>query len=230
MDIYNFKKETKQEIYDSYNNLVFSNDTRVIHKMIIKINIFSEIKDLNGDILEFGVFKGGSLALWLQLMKLYQPHSLTKIIGFDFFNHSDTLKNLNEQNKDLMNNVLSRSNETDTDINNIKIKCDNIIEDSTILIKGDAIETSKKFNDNNPGARIKLLYLDLDLGEPTFHVLKNLWDKVVIDGIILLDEYGFHKWDESNGVDDFLKTVEGKYILKNTFISAPTLIIKKIKY
>jgi hypothetical protein len=129
-----------------------------------------------------------------------------------------------------MNNVLSRSNETDTDINNIKIKCDNIIEDSTILIKGDAIETSKKFNDNNPGARIKLLYLDLDLGEPTFHVLKNLWDKVVINGIILLDEYGFHKWDESNGVDNFLKTVEGKYILKNTFISAPTLIIKKIKY
>ena len=70
----------------------------------------------------------------------------------------------------------------------------------------------------------------MDLGEPTFIVLQNLWEKIVLNGIILLDEYGYHKWDESNGVDKFLKLIEGKYKLENTLISAPTLMIYKTKY
>ena len=55
---HNNRKQTEQIIYDSYNNLVFSDDTKVIQKMITKINLYNQIKHLNGDILEFGVFKG----------------------------------------------------------------------------------------------------------------------------------------------------------------------------
>ncbi len=36
MNIYNNILETEQYIYDSFNNIVFSSDTRVIHKMIKK--------------------------------------------------------------------------------------------------------------------------------------------------------------------------------------------------
>jgi hypothetical protein len=56
IDIYNGIKKTEQSIYDSYNNLVFSDDTRVFNKMTKKIEIFLQIKDLVGDIFEFGVF------------------------------------------------------------------------------------------------------------------------------------------------------------------------------
>lgn len=34
--IANLQKQTEQEIYDSFNNLVFSDDTRVMFKMITK--------------------------------------------------------------------------------------------------------------------------------------------------------------------------------------------------
>jgi len=37
MDVYNSRKRTGQEIYDSFNNLVFSDDTRVIFKIITKL-------------------------------------------------------------------------------------------------------------------------------------------------------------------------------------------------
>ena len=77
MDIYNSQQETPQGVYDSFNNLVFSNDTRVIFKMITKTILYNEIKDLNGDIFEFGVFKGASIALWLQLVNLYETNGLT---------------------------------------------------------------------------------------------------------------------------------------------------------
>ena len=180
--------------------------------------------------MEFGVFKGASLALWLQLKKTYEPNSSTQIIGFDFFNCSDTINSLNDssQNLILMKQVLNRAESSDLDINSIKQKCDNIIENSTILIKGDASLTSKTFNDDNPGARIRIMYLDMDVEEPTYNVLHNLWNKIVIGGYIVLDEYGHHKWDESNGVDRFLKEVSNKYELICSNVTSPTLIIVKL--
>ena len=69
----------------------------------------------------------------------------------------------------------------------------------------------------------------MDVAEPTYNVLKNLWEKVTIGGQIILDEYGHHKWDESNGADNFLKEIQGKYKLTNTNVLAPTLIITKLE-
>jgi hypothetical protein len=53
--------------------------------------------------------------------------------------------------------------------------------------------------------------MDIDVGEPTYEILKILWKKVVKNGIVVFDEYGYNNWDESNGVDKFLKEI-GKYI------------------
>ena len=231
MSIYNNLGETPQHVYDSFNTLVFSNDTRVMHKMITKIKLYHEIKHLNGDILEFGVFKGASLALWLQLIKLYECNALTTVVGFDFFDKELTLNNLENENKKFMTDILNRSE----DVNDLKMevifdKCNNILPNKIKLIKGDACETSGSLMQHHPGLRAKLMYLDMDVDKPTFEVLTNLWDIVVLDGIIVLDEYGFHNWDESNGVDRFLKTIKGKYRLENTGVTGPTLVIKKIDF
>jgi hypothetical protein len=83
------------------------------------------------------------------------------------------------------------------------------------------------FSENNPGFRIKLLYMDLDLGKPTLLVLQNLWKHVVIGGIVVFDEYAYHVWDESVGVDTFLKTIHNYSIFK-TNVLAPTMCIIKL--
>lgn len=228
MDIFNSQKITPQEIYDSFNNLVFSNDTRVMFKMITKITLYNEIKHLNGDIFEFGVFKGASLALWLQLIKLYEINGLTSVVGFDYFDADDVLDSLEDDNKKLMGDVINRaSSKTDLCEDTIYNKCNNILPNRLKLIKGNASETCVSFRKENPGARIKLLYLDMDVDKPTYDVLINLWDIVVKGGTVVMDEYGFHCWDESNGVDRFLKKIEGQYTLKNTNVNSPSLIIKK---
>ena len=226
-NIYNFQESTPQIVYDSYNTIVFSPDTRVFNKMMKKVELYSEVKDLNGDILEFGVFKGAGMALFLKLKDMYEPNSLTKVIGFDYFNKDDTTAQLNGLNKDLMTTVLNRNSTNDLSIDKINEKLAIFQKHKYMLIKGDAVVKSIDFDKENPGARIKLLYMDLDVGEPTYNVMKALWKKVVKGGIVVFDEYGYHKWDESNGVDSFLKEVSGEYDLFDCKISSPTAYIRK---
>lgn len=230
-ELYNNRPETKQNIYDAFNELVFSNDTRVIQKMIVKINFYNEVKNLLGDIFEFGVFKGASLALWLQLIKLNEYSGLTSVVGFDFFNRNNVLDSLEGENKELMKSVIERAGNID-DLSSevIMAKCNNILPNRVKLIEGDASVTSLEFKEKNPGARIKLLYLDMDLDKPTYDTLVNLWDIVVVNGIVILDEYGYHSWDESNGVDRFLKSLvlDKDYKLIKTGVHSPTLVIKKL--
>jgi len=230
LNIYNNTKDTEQSIYDAYNNLVFNDDKRVFQKMIKKIELYLELKnkDVFGDIVEFGVFKGGGMALWLKLKDLYEPHSLTKIIGFDFFEPSETIDSLDDQNKKLMETVLNRVNSEDLSLDNVNSKLSVFNKENYMLIKGNAVEQSNTYYKKNIGAKIKLLYMDLDVGEPTYLILKQLWENIATGGIIVCDEYGFHGWDETIGVDKFLKDLDKTtYYLENTNILSPTLIIHK---
>ena len=67
--------------------------------------------------------------------------------------------------------------------------------------------------------------MDLDLEEPTYKTLCNLWDKVSKGGVIIFDEYGYHKWSESKGVDRFIEE-KGLEIISLDYY-CPTAFIKK---
>jgi hypothetical protein len=224
--LYNNLPVPKQEIYDSYNNIMFSSDTFVFNKMVKRIEIYNIIKDLPGDILEFGVFKGAGIALFLKLKAMYEPNSSMKVIGFDYFDPDMLFSKLDGLNNSNMNLVINRVNKTDLSLDSVDSKL-SIYANNYTLIKGDAVVKSNEYDKNNPGARIKMLYMDLDVGEPTYHILRTLWNKVVKGGIIVFDEYAAHTWDESNGVDKFLKEIPGQYDFFDTKIQTPTAYLKK---
>jgi hypothetical protein len=54
-----------------------------------------------------------------------------------------------------------------------------------------------------------------------------LWDRILPGGIILFDEYEYHSFSESNGVDKFLKENNIKYNLKSTNFMCPTAYLIK---
>jgi len=228
--ILNNKPPTPQSIYDSFNSLIFSDDTRVFNKMTKRIELYLSIRDLQGDIVEFGVFKGSGIALFLKLKELYEPHSLTKVIGFDYFNPTLLLESLtnDEDSKNFMNTVVNRCDHNELSVSSVNSRLSIFKSYNYNLIEGESVQQCKLYYKKNIGARIKLLYMDLDLGEPTYHILKEIWSRVVVNGIIVLDEYGFDKCDESNGVDRFLKEIKGEYAVFNTFVTNPTLYIKKL--
>tara|TARA_A100001015_G_C14839828_1_gene652033 strand:- start:99 stop:809 length:711 start_codon:yes stop_codon:yes gene_type:complete len=228
INIYNEIQATHQSIYDFYNNFIFSNDNRVFNKMIKRTELYLNVKDIVGDILEFGVFKGASIALWCKLINMYEPNSITKAIGFDFFNPEQVVDELEGINKAMMSDVVNRVEKNDLSLEGVKEKLSVFDSSKFKLIKGDAVSSSSTFLTNNPGLKIKLLYMDLDVGEPTYEILLKLWNNVSINGIIVFDEYAYHQWDESVGVDKFLKTIHGKYEQFPTGIYSPTFFIKKI--
>jgi hypothetical protein len=96
-----------------------------------------------------------------------------------------------------------------------------------ILVDGDIAETLPIFVKENPGLRISLLYIDVDLERPTYVALKNLWDRVLPGGVVVFDEYEFHKFSESTGVEKFLKEMNIEYTVKSTHFMGPTAFIMK---
>jgi len=227
-NIYNGHTLTSQTVYDSYNSLIFASDKRVFHKMTKKIELYLKVKDLFGDILEFGVFKGSGMGLFLKLTDMYETNSLTNVIGFDYFNKSSTLDALDGINKSTMTSILDRAEINELSIESVNNNLSVINNKRYLLIEGDAVAECKKFDMQTPGQRIKLIYMDLDVGEPTYKILQQLWKKVVKGGIVVFDEYGYNRWDESSGVDMFLKEIEGQYNFVNTKIIAPTAYIVKL--
>jgi hypothetical protein len=227
-NIYNGHTLTSQTVYDSYNNLIFASDKRVFHKMTKKIELYLKVKDLFGDILEFGVFKGSGMGLFLKLTDMYETNSLTNVIGFDYFNKSSTLDALDGINKSTMTSILDRAEINELSIESVNNRLSVIENKRYLLIEGDAVAECKKFDMQTPGQRIKLIYMDLDVGEPTYKILQQLWKKLVKGGIVVFDEYGYNRWDESSGVDMFLKEIEGQYNFVNTKIIAPTAYIVKL--
>ena len=226
-DIYNSTSVTQQGTYDAYNTLMFSADKRVFNKMAKKIELYETVKQCSGDILEFGVFKGAGIAIFLNLKALHEPNSLMKVIGFDYFNPATLSGNLDGLNKSMMSTVLNRVDTNELSRESVEARLSNFSKDDYMLIEGDAVVNAQKYDVENPGARIKLMYMDLDLGDPTYAIMKVLWKKVVKGGVIVFDEYAYHKWDESEGVDRFLKEIPGQYEFIDTKISSPTAYLRK---
>ena len=228
MDIYNNNKQTNNELYNNYNSLLFSGDKRILSKMFKRIEFFLMVKDLPGDILEIGVFKGAGIALWLSLKYIYTPHSIFKIIGFDMFNSQKLLNNLKDNEKNRMSDVLKRSSDDELTKDAVleKLKEHKNIED-VILIEGDCSKTTLDFIKQNPGCKIKILYLDVDLKEPTYNTLINLWDNVMSGGLIVFDEYNYHCWNESQALDEFVKVKNLKLKIIDTGVMSPSAYIIK---
>ena len=66
----------------------------------------------------------------------------------------------------------------------------------------------------------------MDLDVPTYETLNAMWDRVVKGGIVVFDEYAFHKWSESAGVDRFFadKDVQIKAL---NYICPTAYVVKK---
>ena len=64
----NNKNISEQKTYDDFNNFIFSNDIKIFGKLLYRHKFFEEVKDLPGDIVEVGVFKGSGIATFSKIL------------------------------------------------------------------------------------------------------------------------------------------------------------------
>ena len=223
--------QNPQSFFDSFNSFIINKDRRVFNKLVARAMLCNEVKDIPGDIVECGLFKGTGFYTFLKLKNIFNPNSSKKVIGFDFFNTEGLISSINnDADKAAMDVLFKERNfkhgQSFKETFSKQLISDEFEESDFELIEGDISITSKQFSQNNPGFKISLMYMDLDLEVPTYNTLVNLWDNVTKGGIVVFDEYGYHKWSESKGVDQFVK--ERNIEIKNLNFMCPTAYIKKL--
>jgi len=210
--------------FEYENNFNLTSDITRIGKILAHYELFKKSQGLAGAIVECGVFKGSSLIRFATYRSLFGNVFSKKIIGFDAFGKFPETSF--EGDKKMRQKFIDDSGEEgigeDQLMEVLKRKG---ISGNVELIEGNICETLPKYLEKNPGLKISLLNIDTDVYEPAKVILENLWDKIVLGGILILDDYGI--WPgETKAVDEFFKGKNVK-IEKLDFCTTPCFIIKK---
>ena len=168
----------------------------------IKYLVNSQIE---GAIVECGVWRGGSMLTMLETLKQYSVIN-RDIYLYDTFTGMSTPSKedgifAHEKFKELQTGE-DKSNWCCADLNDVKstINLSEYPNEKLHYVKG-------KIEDTVPGTipdKISLLRLDMDWYSPTIHALTYLYPKVQSGGVIILDDYGH--WDGcKQAVDRFVE-------------------------
>jgi hypothetical protein len=197
-------------------------------RFIAHYELFKQVIDSPGCIVELGVFRGSSFFTFAKLMETFCPGDRKRLVlGFDSF---EGLTDLDEKLDGKTSPENSKTfggysaGAVKDEIEQLTYLCnqDNFIKgnERCKLIVGNVRDTVPKYLEENPGLRISLLHLDMDLYAPTKVALQHLYPLVVKGGLVVLDEYGLMPWEgESRAVEDYFKE-----------IGEPTPVMKKFPF
>jgi hypothetical protein len=184
---------------------------RDLPRLLAHYDMFKEVVELPGSIVELGVYNGNGLFTWAKLLETFCPGDrIRKAIGFDDFRGYHSFGKEDQGAKQFTSShshQLTGSSEFIDALLELNTS-DNLLRgvERALVIKGDICTTVPHFVENSPGFRISLLYLDANLYEPTKVALKHLFPLVVPGGIVAFNAYGQHPWEgESSALDEFFE-------------------------
>lgn len=198
--------------FDYENGFYLTSKPYRLGNILSHYELYKRIIELPGDVIELGVFKGGSLIQFCTFRELLENENSRKIIGFDVFGDfpsgeevpSDE-KFVDNWNKKFKDEFLSKE-----DIERaLKEKQIGNFE----LVKGNILETLDSYLEKFPQTRVSLLHIDTDVYEPAKYALEKLFSRMVKGGVIIFDDYATIE-GETIAVDEFL---QGKDYIINKF-------------
>jgi len=179
-------------------NEIFSNlglflSRQNLSQLLFVNEIYQQILDVHGVIMEFGVRWGRNMALYESMRGIYEPFNHNrKIIGFDTFEgfpsvdekdgNSDIIKvgayNVTDNYEQYLAGILDY-HEQESPISHIK---------KYELVKGDAVVSIQQYLERNPQTIVAFAYFDFDIYEPTMACLNAIKDRLTKGSIIGFDE------------------------------------------
>ena len=166
---------------------------RSIARFLAKTELFRRVLDVNGSVVECGVFNGAGLFTWAHMSNIYEPSNHSrKIIGFDTFEGfpavdrgRDNTGVLESQPGDLRGSPLEQ-----LELSVEKCRSERHLShiDNIFLVQGDFMQTARAYLDRNRHLLVSLLYLDFDLYEPTRHALELFLPRMPKGAIVAFDE------------------------------------------
>ena len=201
----------KNKIYVTKNGAMSDESITMIHtpnlNNIQKLYKYIVDNDIQGDILEAGVWKGGATILMAALNKYYNTNK--KVYACDSYEGLPKTSNYTEDH--IVNGTNWQSYAVS--LEEVKENFDKykLLDNDVIFVKGFFEETIPKLEVGD----LSLLRLDGDMYTSTIVCLDELYDKVVKGGVIICDDYGWKEAGSGRAIDDFREkrniTSEMKY-------------------
>jgi hypothetical protein len=214
----NFEKAFEYE-----NNFYLSCNITRISKILSHYEIYKMIKEVPGEIVECGVFKGASYLRFAMFREIFGNPFSKKIIGFDTFSKfPETTFQDDKKARDKF--IDSAGADSISKEQLLQILNQKDLNKHLDLIEGDITETVPDYVKANPELKISLLNLDTDIYEPAVSILEHLYPRITKGGILMLDDYGTHP-GETKAVDEYFHNKEVE-IKKFSFAMTPCYIIK----
>jgi Macrocin-O-methyltransferase (TylF) len=169
-----------------------------LKRFLALYEIFKLVLPVKGSIVECGVFRGFGLMSWAKLSAMLEPENLTRrVYGFDTFEGFPSVgsKDGNTHASHQIGDLYSDSREELIDLI-IEFDRDRFLGhiDKVHLLKGDVVETIPQFVEANPHLVVSLLFLDVDLYEPTKIALEHFLPRMPRGAIIAFDEIDNPQW------------------------------------
>ena len=169
-----------------------------LKRFLTLYEIYKKLIPVKGSIIELGVFRGFSLTTWAKLSAIMEPENLIrKVYGFDTFEGFPSIheKDITEEYDHEAGHFYTNVYEELTHLNEIFNK-DRFIGhiNKVELIKGDCTKTIPDFLEKNPHLLVGMLFIDLDLYEPTKVALEYFLPRMHKGSILAFDELDNAQW------------------------------------
>jgi hypothetical protein len=180
------------QLFDKLESFPRFASKRSVARFLCKHEIFINIININGVIVECGVFNGAGLFTWAQLSNIYEPTNYNrKIIGFDTFEGFTSVSS-NDANND-KNPVVGDLK--GAGLSEFALSVEKYNKERHLahipnieLVKGDFMKTGEAYVTANRHLLVSLLYLDFDLYEPTKKALELFLPRMGKGAIVCFDQ------------------------------------------
>jgi len=181
-------------------------------RFLAHYELYRMVSHLNGSIVEAGVYRGASLLAFAKFLEIFHPgNRLRKVIGFDNFAGFTEIDLVKDGPESPHQSKVPGGWDGGKYYDELVKLIDVFHRDSFVprakrieLVEGDIEQTAPAYVAANPGARVCLLHLDIDLYAPTLAALEAFYPLIVDGGIVVLDEYGAKDWaGESVAVEEY---------------------------
>lgn len=169
-----------------------------LKRFLALYELFKLALPVKGSVVECGVFRGFGLMSWAKLSAMLEPENLTRrIYGFDSFaGFPDASEH--DANPVAMpeKGALAANSHDELQELIVEYDSDRFLGhiDKVHLVKGDVLETIPKFVAEHPHLLISLLFLDLDLYEPTKAAIEHFVPRMPSGSILAFDELDNPMW------------------------------------
>ncbi len=183
---------------------------QAIAKFIARYEIFKQVVPVNGSVIDCGVLHGGGLFTWAKLSAILEPaNHPRKVIGFDTF---EGFPEIHDEDRAGSSSALEAGGLHGSSLEEIQRAVEVFDLNRPIshipkieLVEGDICETVPRYVEENPHLVVAMLYLDVDLYEPTKAALEAFVPRMPKGAVICFDQLNAEIFPgETRAVDEVL--------------------------